>query len=225
MAKGARDNVGAAGLRLLSVYVDLANRGEHLLERLLRGHLPKQWAHYPENDAIDVDKGYQWFYHSHSPEDRDSADEHGHIHLFARRKLWSRRLRSTGELAFAEAQDGANRSVPTRHLLAIGFDAKGLPVTLFTVNNWVTGDLMLSAAKTADLLDRMTLDTGHPDIDTVIESVCRLYRDEIRSLLSQRDAVMKESAGVNKLTNESREVLSERAIDLDGKLRDLGISN
>ncbi len=213
----ASDAARVAGLRLLNVYAGLAQRGEHLLGSLLRGQVPGQWAHFPEDDAIDAYSGYQWFYHSHSPADRPGSLEHGHIHLFARRRLWSRR-QSKRELAFAELAGGAERQAETRHLLAIGFDAKGLPLSLFTVNSWVTGDLMLSAGATAELLDRMVLYTGNAEVDAVIESVVRLFRTEIRGLLVRRDEALFGFEGGHVLSNESLEVLSELAISVDAKL-------
>jgi len=214
----AGDASRVAGLRLLDVYTGLAQRGEHLLSGPLRGYAPKQWAHYPDDDAIDVNRGYQWFYHSHAPEDRLGTEEHGHIHLFARRKLWSRRLRSRRERAFAELAAGAEPPVNTRHLLTIGFDAKGIPIRLFTVNSWVTGDLMLSAETTAELLNQMVLDTGNEAVDAVIESVVCLFRTEILDLLVRRDAVLFGFQGGNVLSDASLEVLSELAIDIDSKL-------
>lgn len=219
----ASDAEGVAGLRLLTTYAGLAERGAHLLDSLLGGQPPKQWAHYPDDDAIDGEHGYQWFYHSHSPEDRPGATEHGHIHLFARRKLWSRRLRSAREISFAELAGGPEESCNTRHLLTIAFDAKGLPVSLFTVNSWVTGDLMLSAETTAQLLEMMVLETGHGNVDVVVESVVKLYRSEIRQLLLQRDQVLWDFQGKDVLADESLELLSECAIDIDAKLRTLGV--
>lgn len=212
-----------AGLRLLGTYAGLAERGEHLLDSLLDGHPPKQWAHYPDDDAIDDGHGYQWFYHSHSPEDRPGATEHGHIHLFARRKLWVRRLRSAREISFAGLEGGPKAAVNTRHLLTMGFNAKGLPVSLFTVNSWVTGDLMLSAPTTAQLLENMVLATGYNNVDAVVESVVRLYRQEIRALLGQRDQTLRGFEGKDVLADESLELLSECAIDVDAKLRALGV--
>lgn len=219
----ASNAAGVAGLRLLSTYAGLAERGAHLLDSLLGGQPPKQWAHYPDDDAIDHEHGYQWFYHSHSPDDRPGAVEHGHIHLFARRKLWSRRLRSAREISFAELAGGPEESVNTRHLLTIAFDAKGLPVSLFTVNSWVTGDLMLSAETTAQLLEKMVLETGHSDVDAVIESVIRLYRIDIRKLLLRRDLALNEFDGERVLANESLELLSECTIDVDATIRALDL--
>ena len=207
-----------AGLRLLQIYAGLALRGEHLLEQLLGGDLPRQWRHYPEDDAIDQGSGFQWFYHSHSPEDRPGAAEHGHIHLFARRKLWSRRMRSAHEIEFASLADDPTRQLSTRHLIAIGLNAKGIPISLFTVNSWVTGDLMLSASTTASLLEQMTLDTGNDDVDAVIECVVRLYQNEIRDLLLRRDALLYQQRAPGLLRDESFEVLSEIAMNVHEKL-------
>lgn len=204
--------------RLLDTYAALARRGQHLLDPLLAGQAPVQWAHYPDNDAIDQASGYQWFYHSHSPEDRPGAVEHGHIHLFARRRLWGRRLQSRAERAFA-ALCGHPRAQPqTRHLLVIGFDAKGVPTSLFMVNSWVTGDLMLGADLTLELLAGMTLDTGHPEVDAVIECVVRLCAPELRELLQRRDAALRSHHAVDTLHDETLEVLAELDLDLDAKL-------
>lgn len=214
----ACDAACVAGRRLLRVYTGLAQRGEHLLEGLLLGQAPTQWAHYPEDDAIDVKNGYQWFYHSHSPEDRSGNAEHGHIHLFGQRKLWSRRLRSRRELAFAELAGETERQAGTSHLLGIGFNAKGLPISLFTVNGWVTGDSMLTAETTAELLGHMVLDTGNANVDAVVKSLVCLFRAEIWDLLIRRDTTLFGFKCADVLSNRSLEVLSMFPIDVDSKL-------
>ena len=218
LSKQAGGSTRAAGQFLLETYADLAHRKEHLLGSLLAGKPPKQWVHYPQDDAIDVESGFQWFYHSHAPEDRTDSGEHGHIHLFARRKLWSRRLRSDREVRFAQLLGHPEHCCNTRHLLCVGFDAKGLPTSLFTVNSWVTGDLMLSAQTTADLLSQLTLSTGNAHVDAVMESVFRLYSKEIRALLDARDACLFGSPSCKVLADESLEVLSELEINVDEKL-------
>lgn len=214
-AGGARR---AAGLCLLETYANLARRNEHLLGSLLAGKPPKQWVHYPQDDAIDVASGFQWFYHSHAPEDRTESGEHGHIHLFARRRLWSRRLRSDREIRFSQLLGVPEHRVDTMHLLCMGFNAKGLPTSLFTVNSWVTGDLMLSAQTTADLLDQLALSTGNTDVDAVIGAIVLLYREEIRDLLDARDVCLFGSNSSEVLADESLEVLSELEINVDEKL-------
>lgn len=215
-AGGSREQ--AACLRLLASYAELASRSEHLFGSLLAGQAPRQWGHYPEDDAIDQASGWQWFYHSHAPQDRPQAAEHGHIHLFARRKLWSRRLRSSAEMAFSRLAGAAPATHATRHLLCIGFDALGVPIRLFTVNAWVTGDRMLSAALSAELLENMKLNTGHPEADAVIATLLGIYRPEIRLLLAQRDEALWRWAGPNVLSDERLEVLSAQGISLDRRL-------
>lgn len=218
-ADGRYSNVPSAGQRLLAVYGALAQRGEHLFAGLLGGAPPRQWAHYPEDDAIDAARGYQWFYHSHSPEDRPDSSEHGHIHLFARRPLWSRRRQSRSEKEFARLCGNPASHAQTRHLLAIGFDAKGLPISLFTVNSWVTGDLMLGAELTLDLLASIRLNTGNHEIDTVIGSTVQMCLPEITGLMSARDQALELHSGPDKLGDQALERLSDVAVDLDEKLR------
>lgn len=214
-----RQALTQARRRLLRTYQVLALRRQHLLAAVLDHQAPRQWAHYPQDDAIDSRTGYQWFYHSHAPHDRPDALAHGHIHLFARQPLWSRRLQSGAEKAF-HALTGAPALRPrTRHLLAISFDAKGIARRLFTVNSWVTGDLMLSAPLTMELLEGMRLGTGYGEVDAVIECVVRLCAPEIRQMLFDRDATLASHPGRNTLADERLEILSEVYIDLDEKLR------
>ena len=210
-----------AGLRLLHTYSELADGHQHLLDELLTGEPPRQWEHYPLDDAMDSSSGYQWFYHSHSKEDRPGSSEHGHIHLFAKRPLWSRRLKSHAELEFQKICGTPKTQVDTRHLLVIGLNAKGIPISLFTVNSWVTGDLMLSTDLTMQLLASIRLNTGHTKVDAVIESVIHLCLPEIQRLMVQRDATLASFSGTNKLNNEKLELLSELSIDLDAKLESL----
>ena len=215
----APDAPADAPRRLLEAYAGLARRGAHLFGDLLCDTILSQWAHYPEDDAIDRDSGFQWFYHSHAPEDRSPSSEHGHIHLFARRGLWSRRLASAREKQFLKLTGGVQEPVGTRHLLAISFDVKGIPTSMFTVNSWVTGDRMLSAGLTAELLENLTLDTGHGAVDAVIECLVAMYRGEIRQLLDRRDEVLSGGRELDVLEDHGLEVLSEIRIDVDEKLQ------
>lgn len=214
-----------AAFRLVETYTGLAVHQKHLLGTLLDGRSPQQWAHYPETDAVDQSSGYQWFYHSHSSEDRSVSVEHGHIHLFARKPLWGRKQHSKSEKAFAELCGIPSEKPETRHLLAIGFDGKGLPVSLFTVNSWVTGDLMLGADLTLELLRAMKLNTGHAEIDAVIESVIQLCVPELKELMQRRDDALREHTGLKRLADRSLEILSIIQVDLDMKLANIGTIN
>ena len=210
-----------AAVRVQKVYSDLATRQEHLLTRLLCGRVPRQWEHYPENDAVDAARGYQWFYHSHAPEDRPGGIEHGHIHLFARQSLWSSQTNTTREKEFRRLTCARLSRSKTRHLLSIGLNASGLPITLFTVNSWVTGDAMLSADLTLELLLAMRLRTRNPQMDTVIESVIALCSGQVHAVLTSRDQILAKRSRPGVLEDQELEILSETAIDLDAEIGSL----
>ena len=106
----------------------------------------------------------------------------------------------------------------TRRLLTIGFDAKGVPISMFTVNSWVTGDRMLSAWLTAELLGGMVLETGNPEVDGVLESLAAMYQHEIGLLLASRDASLMGWESSKVLSDEHLELLSEFTVDVDAKL-------
>jgi len=105
-----------------------------------------------------------------------------------------------------------------RHLIAIGFDAKGLPISLFAVNSWVTGDLMLSADSTAWLLSKIDTDTGHPEIDVVMVSLVRLCQEDIEALLAKRDGTLASRLPKRVLEDRALEILTEIPLNLDAKI-------
>lgn len=206
-------------VRLISCYQGLARKGEHILQGLLAGEATRQWQHWPADDAIDATSGYQWFYHSHSPEDRQegNGDEHGHFHLFARTsacRALPLRLRRGDRL---RQLVGYDRSATTRHLLCVSLNAKGLPIELFTVNSWVTGDAMLDAEATGWLLAHLRLATGYPEIDTLLSCTVALCASQVQALLDARDAVLLHTALTESeiFSDRTVEVLSSQRIDID----------
>ncbi len=208
-----------AGGRLLNCYQELAASGQHLLHTLLQGKNVSQWEHLPDDDAIDDASGYQWFYHCHSPDDRGETDtlEHGHFHVFARTTALSKLPEQMSKADEFHTIPGLGNDRTTRHLLCISLDAKGIPIEIFTVNSWVTGDTMVDARSTAWLLRNMTLETGHPIIDAVLESVVALLQHEISELLASRDSCLLEclKAEPGALENRALEILSSKKINID----------
>lgn len=206
---------GRAASDLLAVYAGLAERRAHLLDDLLSGAPLLQWERLPADDAVDAAGCYQWFYHCHAPEDRPAGPEHGHIHLFARQAFWKNLPVTSDDRGFRKLYGNPNGGASTRHLIAIGIDPKGLPISIFTVNSWVTGDLMLGADATARALAEMELDTGHPDIDRMIVSLAHVCGEDIRLLLAQRDKTLKTRDPGDVLEDRTIEILSETVIDID----------
>lgn len=191
---------------MIGHYADLAARGAHLLDEILTDNPPRQWAHYPDDDVICGDGVFQYFYHSHSPEDRGPTAEHGHFHLFARDRV---QHPSAGE-AIA--------------LLCISLNPTGVPIGLFTVNRWVTGGQLLSAAASMVLLKRFVA-LAHPSgsIGQWMSALLDMYEGDIDELLHQRDRQLLElvlrDGQRNWLDDDSIDVLSHMDIDIDARLQ------
>lgn len=138
--------------------------------------------HYPEGGVVDRRRGSQYFYRSH----RAGDAEHGHLHLFWRATRSGRR-RHLGPPE-APRQGDWKRSAAS-HLIAIGLDAGGLPVNIFSVNPWVTDDHWFDADTTLGMIRRFELKgiTGHADSCEWLTAFVRLYEPVIAQELRSRD--------------------------------------
>lgn len=213
----------AAAENLIECYQELATDAHHLLQGLLHGELPGQWTHYPEDDVIDRSSGYQYFYHSHAPEDRENSAEHGHFHLFARLDGEAHAIDAAAEQAFLHGIQGDAASGNTANLLCISLDARGVPTSLFTVNRWVTGDQFLSGPATLALLRGFTLQTEeHQLVNRWLKALVQLFWPQIETLMHQRDQALLHLIAEGKaqplFDNPMVEVLSECTIDIDQQI-------
>jgi hypothetical protein len=148
----------------------LAKGGLTVLSDTFRGVTDiSAWEHYPEGDVFDPASNGQWYYHCHPA--TEGSDEHGHFHCFLR----------------PEGPQG-----PIHHLAAIGVDAQGRLLRIFTVNQWVVGDDWADAATTIDLLGRFDMQMPSPSylVNRWLTAIFVAYEAEIGELLRQRDAVL-----------------------------------
>jgi len=176
-----------------------------LIQSWVGGQEVLAYEHYPADDIVDARRGAQFYYHAH----RDSDPEHGHLHLFWHATASGRRR------YFQPGKPRWNRTEPT-HLFAISLDARGLPVALFTVNQWVTDGHWLNASTTMACVDRFALDAvpGHEASCRWLTGFVRLYRPLINELLIQRDQRMALRSDPTKALRDHRlEVLSQKPID------------
>ncbi len=168
----------------------------------------REWTHYPQPEAIDKSSGWRFYYHAHPRNQRLSA-EHGHFHIFVPGPEISDR---PPELRYS-------------HLIGLSVDPKGLPLRLFTTNCWVTDDIWQAAEALTPWLDKPALHHAAPrDVGMWIENLLVLYRDEIATLLRDRDRRMgKLVAGLRKSRLDDRRLRypSQTAINLAQKLRSL----
>ncbi|CAN7219422.1 DUF6969 family protein [Aminobacter sp. LjRoot7] len=184
----------------------LAKSGSNvLLETLREAKSVAAWEHFPQGDVFDPETGAQWYYHSH-PQQEGQA-EHGHFHCFVR-------------------PDGANG--PIHHVVAVGVDAYGRQLRLFTVNQWVVGDNWLEAEATIALLPRFDLHFARPSylVNRWLSAVVSLYADEIKTLIRERDRVLAAHRPANSTPardDRALEVTSELGVDLRQMAAGLGV--
>ncbi len=169
----------------------LAKGGLTVLSDTFRGvDAIAAWDHYPPGDVFDPVSNAQWFYHCHPAE--EGALEHGHFHCFLR----------------PDGPDG-----PIHHLVAVGVDAEGRLLRLFTVNQWVVADDWADAQTTVGLLPRFDIQMPSPSylVNRWLTAVLTAYEPEIVALIDERDRVLAARPGDRSavLADRSLEVTSE----------------
>ena len=173
----------------------LAKGGLNVLSDTFRGVSNiDAWEHYPPGDVFDPASNAQWFYHCH-PATEGSA-EHGHFHCFLR----------------PEGPDG-----PIHHLIAIGVDADGRLLRLFTVNQWVVGDDWADADQTSALMERFDMQMPSPSylVNRWLTAIFVAYGSEIATLIHARDKLLADHVppdGTATREDRALEVTSELAI-------------
>ena len=167
---------------LLDVQYGYAQKGIALSQAALCGARDFiAWQHYPRNDLADATSGDEFYYHAHDADEMPKA-EHGHFHVFKR--------------------DLKN---PARffHLIGIALNNQGLPVRLFTTNQWVTGERIVDAKKIQRAVAAFSVhSTGRTaPLARWVTAMMQLYAVEIVSLAQQRDAVIALHTGTATTTN------------------------
>lgn len=167
----------------------LAKGGLSVLSETLAGvETLSAYAHYPNGDVYDPASGAQWYYHCHPAEEGEV--EHGHFHCFLR----------------PDGPDG-----PIYHLVAVGVDAKGRLLRLFTVNHWVVDDDWVDAATLRPLLGRFDVQMPRPSylVNRWLTAVLVAHEAVIEDLIAARDLRLAAAGGVEALADRGLEVLSE----------------
>lgn len=196
-----QSNQWLAAQELASIQMKYADDGRTLNEAVLCGAKDfVEWQHYPSNDLVDKSTGYEFYYHAHSADDRVPG-EHGHFHVIKRE----------------------NDSF--QHLIGIALDQKGLPVRLFTTNQWVTGEEIVEARLVMHAIKgfEMTVMGRMAPVSKWIRAFMRLFYSEIEDLVMKRDKKilqLESSLGSKDLALNARShhVLTECKIDLISRL-------
>ena len=183
------EDMADAAQWVLEAYRVLQKSGTNVVAEILRGSEEfYQWDHYPENDVLDWESNAQYYYHAHSPEDREGEwiEEHGHFHTFMRPKGMPEGV-APAPLPDYEPPEGDNAALS--HLVAISMNKAGFPTRLFTVNRWVTGETWYVAEDVIRMLDGFEIDLALPSwpVNIWITNFFRLFRPTIEALLRARD--------------------------------------
>jgi hypothetical protein len=196
-----QSNRWLAAQELASIQMKYAKSGRTLNEAALCGARDFiEWQHYPNNDLADKHSGYEFYYHAHSADEMPKG-ERGHFHVIKR------------------------HAKSFHHLVGIALDQKGLPVRLFTTNQWVTGEEMADSNLVMQSVVEFQMDiTGRmAPVSKWIGALMQLFQPEIKELIKERDqeiALLVTRFGDREDVLNSREhhVLSECKIDLMGRL-------
>lgn len=190
-----------AAQEIAGIQMRFAEKGRTMNEIALCGAKEfVEWRHYPANDLVDPSSGYEFYYHAHSADEMPEG-EHGHFHIIKR------------------DQRGFH------HLIGIALDQKGLPVRLFTTNQWVTGEDIGSAPHVLRSIKgfKMTASGRVAPLSKWIGALIQLFADEIEGLVIGRDEKIKQlviEEGSREIALNSRQhhVLTECSINLMGRL-------
>ena len=150
------------GKKSLGLWLKITNDHGSLIKAFNPNEAHTAYEHYPSEDFISENGSLQYFYHSH----RDTG-EHGHIHIFHR----------------------DNTTSHTNHLLAIGLSEKGLPISLFTVNEESVNEKSPGAQTLKQLLKKSLKSSANETPTTTwIISFCRFYKEDIINLIAPTSA-------------------------------------
>ena len=173
--------------------------------------------HYPVSDVEDAGTGCAWYYHAHAPTEARQWDEHGHFHCFMYTELVDKAARPIALPEYPDFKKGG-----LVHLIAVSFDASGVPVRLFAPNRWVTDEWMYAAEDIIPLIDRFSIvsDTRFALTSHWLTAMLRLYRPQIASVLHARDHALfaRHEIDPDGFTEDpALEIVSSVAIDLDAQ--------
>ncbi len=189
LSRAALLRMADAGVKVVDCILDLHSSGSNLVNEALRGSSDfTEWEHYPPNDVHDPKSHAQYYFHAHSPDDRDAPD-YGHFHTFMRPMGMPSGIRPAAVPDFVSP---AGNNDALSHLIAISMTPTGMPERLFTTNRWVTGETWYKADDVIAMLDRFSIDIDRPSplLNRWLTAMFVLFRPQIEELLIERDRVV-----------------------------------
>ena len=188
----------------VSIPLDYVQRESSLAWAALAGRSSfETLVHHPRRDVVDRTAGTRFFYHAH-PVVGDVLQEHGHFHLFH--------------------EDGQGFS----HLAALSLDGQGRPLRWFCTNQWVTGERWRPARQWPVHVRAFSVQTKGrlAPVGRWLSAMVALYRDELLTLLQERDALVARAAQSPAdrkvfFNNRQTHILCSQPISLQSKVSSL----
>jgi len=188
-----------AARQLLACMTELGKRQSNAVLMSLAGaESIRPYQRYPSQPFYFADGSWRVYYHCHDADGKD-AREYGHFHFFTRTSAegtWS-------------------------HVVAMGINQVGLPISLFTTNLWVTDGAWFEC----DMLDQQlhllqTSDDGELPLPW-FKYMLLLYQDDLQLLLHERDRRLAALCPLNEeqcFTDRDIYLLSYMEIDVQQQL-------
>jgi hypothetical protein len=201
----------AAGKEIEKWNEILRKTGLNVVKQVLEGQeVLSTLEHYPSDDTFDEETYSQYYYHSHR------YGEHGHFHLFLRQGGMDE---GTVPLFYNEKGHNLDPTGTFAHLVAISMDDEGYPLTLFTVNRWVTGETWYRGEDLKKMVDRFAVNHAYPSyiVNQWLKAMLVLFRPQIDALIDGRD--QKITSLKEALENQEMEVISEETISIETQMQ------
>jgi hypothetical protein len=213
LSRDALEIMLAGGEDILEWYRVLTKTGDNVVGELLKHQGTFfEWNHYPKGDVYDTATHGQYFYHTHAKGSRPG--EHGHFHTFLRAKGMPPGMAPTpydGDVEWPSGDDALS------HLIGISMDKKGYPVSLFSVNRWVTGETWYPAENVTAMIGLFEIDHARPSwpVNRWITAMLRLFHPQIIDLVRQRDAALADW----RRKHPDRDVFEDRELEVTSQLK------
>jgi hypothetical protein len=198
-----RSDLYASGLKALESTQSLLQQGKTVISEIIGPSTYVEWEHYPKRDAKSR-TGALFYYHAHAAAQRMPA-EHGHFHVFAP----NHRAECPSDQRYT-------------HIAGLSVDARGMPLRVFTTNQWVTAECWEDAERVCALARQTALKDAKPHrVGQWLDAVFAFFRPQIDLVAHLRDARVKalQERGRRHLFEDRRtHILSQCRIDFSTQI-------
>lgn len=201
-----RSALYAAGVKALQTTQSLLLQGKTVISEIVGKTPYVEWEHYPKRDAKSH-AGALFYYHAHAAAQR-MPGEHGHFHVFA-----------PNPSAHCPAEQRYT------HIAGLSVDAHGMPLRVFTTNQWVTAECWEDADRVCALARQTTLREARPHkVGQWLDAVFALFRPQLDLIAHLRDArvqALRERGRTHLLEDRRTHILSQCRIDFSTQIHAL----